>query len=202
MKLSIFGILLGTGMFWGGFVHHDVDEKIYIHQWERLDWYVDSNNGENKAYLLGMAGAMITAISVKSILDRDRDTPPKAHKPVKKFRLTMQFLTGIGLMEGGLWLHELGRYYDWRAVFETPDFDRVRKLQSNTSEHIGYGVGALGAAGVGLALKDVWDGWRRDEVTSVDKAYEELRASLKSNSRRQNGIQWDARRRGHFAHSN
>lgn len=99
MKTGIFGLLIGAGLFANGLIHHDQDEKIYIHKRERIHWFVDNRTSENQAYVLGMTGAIIATISMKHLLERNEPQSSKLSR----------VLVNAGLVFGGLWLHEIGK---------------------------------------------------------------------------------------------
>ena len=92
VKLAIFGALLGTGLFVGGFVYHDVRfsefreaEAVRVSP----NGYVmfESSYQEEYAYAIGMAGAVILTLSVKHILDsRKQSTTSKYDQAYSKFR--------------------------------------------------------------------------------------------------------------------
>lgn len=175
MKTGILGFLIGTGLFVNGFIHHDYDEDIYIHRWQRLHWYADDNNQENKAYLIGMAGAVIATVSIRHLLDRNK---PQSSK---KSRWFPKVLLGTGLMYSGLWLHEMGGNHDWNATFEHlhEEGERTSKVENNIREHLGFGVGTIGSAGLGLAVKDIWDLRKREKQIDLDQVYVKFREQLK-----------------------
>ena len=136
MKIAILGILIGTGIFTSGFIHHDINYD------SDLSWNDDTH--ENVAYLVGTAGVIITTVAVKHLLNQYKPKVPKELRPLSKFRMTLQLLIGLGLWESGLWLHEMGElddqiniiYYDGN-MYRHKDRDDIR-------EHLGYFVGAYG----------------------------------------------------------
>lgn len=172
MTTGIVGFLIGTGLFIVGFVHHDKDEDFFVHRGERLHWYADRNDRENVAYIIGMAGAAIATVSIKHLLNRDKP------KKIKKSHWWPQFTIGSGLTYGGLWLHELKQNHDWNATIEYTESLRTAKMQDNIREHLGFGVGAIGSAFIGLSVKQLWDSRNRKKL-DFEQVYMKFRQRLR-----------------------
>lgn len=135
MKLSIFGALLGTGLFIGGFVRHDLnytggpDYRVtYINgdRYRVRPGSVVSSNEENHAFLMATAGAAILTVSVKHLW-RQRNGPPK--KPYGKFQFSRDLAAGFTLWMVGANTHDYGRNKnDGLVSRRLPDgrWDRMR----------------------------------------------------------------------------
>jgi hypothetical protein len=181
MKLSIFGFLIGTGLFGGGFVHHDTNYEVQTLHSAPDTWshQYDLSTKENKAYVIGTVGAAIMTLSVQHLLAQRKAEEPGQDKAIGKFRTALQMLAGAGLWEAGLWFHELGgrddrievRFYEGREFRE--------KGRDDIREHLGYFVGTLGTVYFTSAAKDMWSMARRDKTKGdLDKAFKQLRMRL------------------------
>lgn len=177
MKMSIFGLLIGTGLLGTGFTYHDEDVSTNTLFYQR---YSKDRVSEDRAYAIGMVGAAITAISIKSILNKIEPDKPC---PIKKFRLTCQFLLGTGMAASGVGLHEIGGPHDYLPSWEFSEDGAWRQrvsYEENYKEHMGYGIGAVGSALIGLTIKEIWDNRRKEKAPPMNEAYKKFRLHLRS----------------------
>ncbi len=172
MQLSILGALLGTGLFVGGFVYHDVQ----FYEFRKADavrvspnGYVmfESSNQEENAYAIGMAGAAVLTLSLKHIWDSRKNK--SSHQAYSKFRKTLDLLLGTGFLIGGIGAHD--KHWDrdsprWSSRnADDPDSEwRMYQKAGNVEEHFGFALGALGAVWLTASVKHAWDLRGREQV--------------------------------------
>ena len=166
MKLAIFGVLLGGGLFVGGFVNHDIDytggpqyrtmslspnEEIWVHP----DFHIGDKEG--KAFLVATAGSMILTASIKHLWTLRKGKP---RKPYGKFQLSRDVAAGFTLWMIGANTHDYGRFENdglvrWRL--ESGEWGPLRNRRHNDLEKLGFGGGMLGAVWMAAAAKHKWD---------------------------------------------
>ena len=105
MKLSILGIVVGSGLFAGGFAMHDSDFNL-THYPESGGLFAPvygtttkqhTDNWEHPGYIMGLVGAAILTLSIDRLQNPDTDVT----KAESKFRSKWLTLVGTGLMAGG-----------------------------------------------------------------------------------------------------
>ena len=168
MKTGILGVLIGSALFVGGFIHHDKGQTVYLASWDPNPYiYADPTDVESMGFAVGMAGTMIMTASVKHLWNQRK--PKTKRQPVDKFRETLQILAGAGLIIAGAELHELKGEFD--QTYRTDTWNR--SIADGHKEHLGFFVGAVGTAMLTNSAKNLWDG--RKSALGVSQALEGFR---------------------------
>ncbi len=160
MRIEILGILIGTGLFAGGFAIHDMDMELLPRG--HVNWHgevlqptriaYDKDKWEHTGYLMGLAGAAILTLSIDRM--RNEDKPVK--EAMAKFRKTVGILAGAGAIIGGQILHERGEDDIFLVVYgPAPDNRPIQWInaRNNPREHLGFFLGAVGASTFVYSLK-------------------------------------------------
>ncbi len=156
MKLSILGIIVGGGLFAGGFVVHDTDYSLtqFTHPvsgdpvWEASNiWphaHSPSDNWEHLGWLMGVTGAAILTMSI----DRMQNLDKTVQKAESRFRTKWGMLVGAGAIVGGHFLHERGEDDELQLVASRYYNGPVQWIdaRNNPREHLGYFLSAAGAS--------------------------------------------------------
>ena len=188
MITSVIGILVGTGLFVGGFVFHDINYKeggsaYHLYDGHSRRYIIGSpvNSGrEDLAYVAGTVGAVCLAISVKRAWNqRKAKSPTKSDRAYGKFRIMHDLITG-----GTLWIVG-GNLHD--SVWKNDGLTSTKTLEDNyggrgwrpyqnwshnKQEHFGYVLGSVGMAWLSLSAKQAWTQW---EPHHLNRAYEKFR---------------------------
>lgn len=173
MKLAIFGALLGSGLFIGGFIRHDINytggpnfitvgSGPYEHRVPHGTGGIMAGDNENHAFLVATAGAAILTISLKQLWNHHKGKP---EKPYGKFQLSRDLAAGFTLWMVGVNTHDWGTFENdglvsWRNPNGQwgPYIDRRYQMP----ERLGFAGGMLGTIWMSAATKQYWDTRKRD----------------------------------------
>lgn len=195
---SILGMLVGSGLFFGGFHFHDVNYRPggeWYHDSELGGWVsgsiTDGNTGKRYVvnlphfnspdrkkeligYAMGTAGAAILALSVKHAWDkREKMRTDGTDQALERFRRRIGKKEIFGMVLG-LGLSIAG------VEFHDGDYKRDGRQivdswprrfadpPSNIPEHMGYLMGATGGAVLAFSVKHAWEGRKKQDAVSMN----------------------------------
>ena len=84
----------------------------------QLHFCADYDVPESKAYLRGIAGSALIALSIKHLLNQRN--PKTNQEPTRKSREAFQVFLGVGLMTAGFEPKDLGPRYDRKSHGDDP----------------------------------------------------------------------------------
>ncbi len=184
LDLAIFGVLLGSGLFVGGFINHDVnytggpDYRIIDIDGDRYR-VTPGSNGENRAFLVATAGAAILTVSLKHLWKQRRGAPKR---PYGKFQLSRDMAAGFALWMVGINTHDYGREVNDGWVSRrnaNGEWGPFQDLRYQEPERLGFAGGMLGSVWMSAAAKHYWDARRAGTPNRMlDQAYQDLRLQL------------------------